>query len=170
MFDFEMVNGFENMVELKNNLFLICLEEGFALIDLMRLNQLNEINKPPQISEIGFYKQNSSQKKSFRPGTKSIYKLNHAFNSLTVIFTSNEIVGRKKYFQYRLHGIVNDWSEWSDRTAAHFTRLPPGNYIFEVRSLSARGMVTPPAAVSFRIPPPLVYDLVCFWNLYPAHL
>lgn len=162
MFDFEMVNGFENMVELKNNLFLICLEEGYALIDLMRLNQLTEINKSPQISEIGFYKQNSLQKRSFQPETKSMYKLNHAFNSLTVIFTSNEIVGRKKYFQHRLQGIENEWSAWSDQTAAQFTRLPPGNYTFEVRSLSARGMLTPAAAVSFRIRPPLFMTWYAF--------
>lgn len=161
MFGFEMISGFENIIELKNNLFLICLEDGFGIIDILRLNQLAEINQPPQIKEITFQKQNSQQKRIFQLGSKTI-SINNAYNSLTAIFTSNETVGRRKYFQYRLQGIENEWSAWSNHTAAHFTRLPPGNYIFEVRSLTARGMLTSPAVFSFRIRPPLLMTWYAF--------
>ena len=58
-------------------------------------------------------------------------------------------------FRYRLAGLENGWTETNLREA-RYASLPPGPYTFEVLAQSADGLwSTQPAAISFRILPPL---------------
>ncbi len=56
-------------------------------------------------------------------------------------------------FQFRLEGAEGDWSPVTDQPSVLYANLSPGSYRFEVRCVSDEG--AQPAAVSFRIPPPL---------------
>ncbi|MEO7311503.1 MAG: two-component regulator propeller domain-containing protein [Chitinophagaceae bacterium] len=43
-------------------------------------------------------------------------------------------------YSYRLTGINNDWIEAGSSTVATYTNLPPGNYVFEVKSANNDGL------------------------------
>jgi len=152
MFGLDMVENYENIVALNDSLHLICLEDGFALLNIYKLNQLAEINKPPLIRTVGF-ENDQSVRKTILPAEKST-SIGYSYNNFLIRFASQEPVGRKKYYQYKLHSIDGDWSEWSGNTEIRYSRLPPGNYQFNVRTLTAKGLVTPSATVNFTIKRP----------------
>lgn len=152
MFELDMVENYENIVALNDSLHLICLEDGFALLNMYKLNQLAEVNKPPEIRSAGFENE-QSDRQNIAPSEKS-EKIAYSYNNFLVSFASQEPVGRKMYYQYKLDGIDDDWSDWSGNTQVRYSRLPPGNYHFNVRTLTAKGLVTPSATVNFTIKRP----------------
>jgi signal transduction histidine kinase/ligand-binding sensor domain-containing protein len=56
-------------------------------------------------------------------------------------------------FRYRLQGLDQDWVEAGNRRIAYYTRVPPGEYQFEVRAASADGLWGPTASVSVQLLP-----------------
>lgn len=153
MFGLDLVENYENIVALNDSLHLICLEEGFALLNIYKLNQLAEINKPPSIRQAVGFTNDQEEMKTIDPN-KSNQKISNSFNNFYISFSSQEPVGRKKYFQYKLDGIDDGWSDWSGNTEVKYSRLPPGQYLFHVRTLTAKGLVTPSATVGFTIKRP----------------
>jgi len=158
MFGLDLVQDYENIIPLNDSLHLIGLEEGFALLNTKKLDELDEIMNPPEIKEILFSKDNSNFKRI--PSDLSGFQINSNFNNFRVSFSSAETVGCKKYFQYKLEGIEDKWSEWSGKTQILYSRLPPGNYTFRVQTLTAKGMITPEASVNFIIRRPWFSSIV----------
>ncbi|HEX6334068.1 MAG TPA: triple tyrosine motif-containing protein, partial [Flavisolibacter sp.] len=55
-------------------------------------------------------------------------------------------------YRYRLTGYDSDWSDPVPVNSVNYASLPPGNYVFEVTAMNARGQwSTAPARFSFRI-------------------
>lgn len=153
MYGLELVEGYENIVMLNDSLHLICLENGFSILNLQRLNQLEELNEPPQIREVIFWKSPDKQKR-FVPDKPVINQLKHSHNNLTFLFTAPGQAGRKKFFQFMLRGMDEDWSEWTYLSEITYYRLPPGSYTFAVRTLSGKGIITSQSLVNVRIRQP----------------
>ena len=57
-------------------------------------------------------------------------------------------------YSYRLKGLNEYWSEWTDRTEKEFTNLPTGNFIFEVKVRNNLGNESAVVSYSFTILPP----------------
>ena len=152
MYNLDLVDDYENIVALNDSLHLICLEAGFAILNIQNLTRHDVVNKPPIIREISFL--NTDGEAVSARSDKADNHVSHRFNNFQVSFSSQEPVGRKKYFQFKLEGIDNEWSEWSGKTEASWLRLPPGKYTFRIRSLNIKGLVTPESSVSFRISRP----------------
>jgi signal transduction histidine kinase len=68
-------------------------------------------------------------------------------------------------YQYRLHGLNADWSDWSDESRSDYTNLEPGTYTFEVRAETVDGTITPTASATFTILPPW-YQTLWAYLLY----
>lgn len=78
----------------------------------------------------------------------SMRELDFAFTALS--FTMPENVE----FEYRLKGLDDNWSKYSTTRSASFSRLPPGDYTFQVRACSLAGMWDlQPASLNFRVLP-----------------
>lgn len=153
MYSLNLVENYENIVALNDSLNLICLDNGFALLNIFRLNQLKEINIPPLFRDIFFIK-NSDRFKKINPSTSKKVQVINSHNNFSVSFSSDEPAGKRKYYQYELEGLDEGWSEWSSKSEVSYTRLPSGNYAFKVRTLNSKGRVTDPAILNFRIRPP----------------
>ncbi len=152
MYGIQMVDNYENIVSLNDSLHLICLEDGFALLNIYRLNQVAEVLAPPVLREAIFSK-NDKDKITFSSMTKH-FNLPRKYNNFYISFASADISGRKKFYQYMLDGIETNWSDWTDRTEVSYLRLPPGDYAFQVRSMDIKGIVTPPLHLKFSIEKP----------------
>lgn len=166
MYSLSMVEDYENIVVLNDSLQLICLENGFSILNLQRLNRLPDLNKPPIISEVVFWK-TSDNKIRYKPHNDSKKQFKHSHNNLQFIFSSPGPVGKNKYFQYKLHGFDKDWSHWITTSEITYNRLPPGSYTFMLRTLTNQGAITQNAEVSVRIRPPwyLSYFSFAFYVL-----
>lgn len=66
--------------------------------------------------------------------------LNHNQNSITFQFVANNFLSPKKnLFSYRLLNYNNEWNTGSFRSAS-FTKIPPGNYQFELKAANNDGV------------------------------
>ncbi|MEL7145495.1 MAG: ATP-binding protein [Bacteroidota bacterium] len=76
-------------------------------------------------------------------------------NNVEIAFVSNVSMNTGKvFYQYRLSGIRDSWSEWSENKQVVFNGLSPGDYLFEVRSTSPYVGLTVPATLRFTIGKP----------------
>lgn len=57
-------------------------------------------------------------------------------------------------YQYRLAGLDDAWSGWTDETWREFTSLPESDYRFEVRARDEQLRVTAATVLDFRVLPP----------------
>jgi hypothetical protein len=57
-------------------------------------------------------------------------------------------------YSYFLKGLDEDWSAWTHKSEKEFTNLPPGHYIFQVKSRNNFDHESPVASFSFTILPP----------------
>jgi len=153
MYNFNLVENYENIASLNDSLELICLDNGFALLNIFQLNRLVEINIPPSITSLQIWSDGNS-KKSYPINTTKKVKIPFNQNNIEVSFTSNEVLGTKRYFQHRLREIEKKWSDWNTNTTVLYNRLPTGNYTFQVRTLNAKGIVTKSSELKFEVKPP----------------
>ncbi len=58
------------------------------------------------------------------------------------------------YYQYRLKGFANEWSEPTGQGQARFTNLPGGRYTFEVRAVDPAGLSSDTQVLAFQVIPP----------------
>ena len=56
-------------------------------------------------------------------------------------------------YSWKLQGLDNQWTEVSKAESVNYTNLPPGDYSFKVKALSANGMLSNTISTSFSISP-----------------
>jgi DNA-binding CsgD family transcriptional regulator/cell division protein FtsB len=154
MFDLQLVDLNESIAEISKNQQLVCLEDGFGILDLAKMSQLNTTSKPPELKQLIFSQAYGNKKLAFASFLKQKPQLSNPYNNVTLSFSMTEMTGRLTYYQYFLEGLENSWSKWNTSTKINFTRLPPGNYTFKVRGLTAVGMPTETTSIAFKIRPP----------------
>jgi len=152
LYDLNLIEDYENIIPLNDSLHVFCLEDGFSVLNLNRLNRLAETLSPPFVKCISFT--NIANKSIDYTSYNKTLKVKNTFNTFETTFSNADPVGRKKYFQYRLIGLDENWSEWTDRSKVQYSRLPSGHYTFEVRTLSSKGIITPATSVVFEVKPP----------------
>lgn len=125
------VSGYENITNLKDNLYLYGTSHGYILIDLDKM-----VSKPFKVNIA------SISISTYKHG----YKFNLIDKSLTGDFKSKEnniefefsTPEYEKYnmpeYQFKLNGIYEEWSPWITNSSALFENLPYGKYTFYVKS------------------------------------
>lgn len=91
--------------------------------------------------------------------------LSHAQNSLTFTFVANNfLLPNKNQFKYRLVNYDNNWIESGRQNFASYTKIPPGDYVFEVVGSNNDDLWNDsPTRVEIHISPP-------FWLAWYAYL
>ncbi|WP_246277460.1 triple tyrosine motif-containing protein [Winogradskyella ursingii] len=124
-------SGYENLLSLDTNKYLIGSKEGYLILDLDKLIdesyriQLNSIN----------YQALQNKEKPLEL-TAVNPSLNNTDNNIRFAYSVPEY---DKFlptqYQYRLDGIYNDWSTWSHQSNVFFENLPAGEYTFQTRAM-----------------------------------
>lgn len=65
-------------------------------------------------------------------------------------------------FSYMLDGFDNGWSTWNNRSEKEYTNLPPGRYIFKVKSRNTKGNESTVSNYPFSITPPWYANAVSY--------
>ena len=92
--------------------------------------------------------------------TATDLKLSYHQNSLTFNFVANNFVlPNKNKFKYRLANYDNNWIDAGSKNYATFTKIPPGNYTFEVLACNNDNIwSSSPTKIRIAIAPPFWFS------------
>lgn len=91
----------------------------------------------------------------FLPLHQHLFELDPGLANLRFEFYLPRYAERiRNQFQYRLIGLDDSWSSWSNQHFKEYPHLSPGHYRFEVRGRDASGIVGEPASFDFILPAP----------------
>ncbi len=160
LFGLNMVQGYENVVNLNKKLNLLCLDDGFAVLPEPSFKFSGNDNAKLMFREVKCMNSAGDQI-NIETGDRK-FTLDHSRNSLFVSFTYTDHRISEKMFQYQLEPFDPDWSQWSAKSDVSYMRLPRGEYTLKVRTISPTGVITAPIKLHFRVKPvffasPLAY-------------
>lgn len=90
--------------------------------------------------------------------------LDYNQNNLIIYYVSNApISSGKVLYQYKLSGGNNEWSDLSEETHTQFNDMHPGEYVFEVRSVSPYTEKSASAKLSFQIRKPWYQTYIAYF-------
>lgn len=140
-----MMNDYEQVLNVNENLSLIGLDNGFALY----FNQypLQQSIPKPMITSIW----NTTSE------PYSIYdelEIPNKENNIRFSFASAWYSSSPLKYQYYLEGYTESWSSWEEIAFKDFTNLPFGSYTFQVRAITPNGVKSEITSVSFKVLPP----------------
>ena len=156
-------SGYENLTHLKDNTYLIGTSNGYLILDTDGLQtknyniQINSIAK----GNLGGEKTNASLEENAFEYTDN--NLDFHF-SVPVYEKYSEV----KY-RYKLKGLHQKWSDWSNEPKASFTNLPFGEYTFSVVAKIANRETSNTASFTFKISRPWYLSnlmIVCYSLLF----
>jgi ligand-binding sensor domain-containing protein len=150
-------NGFEHINVIDSNNVLIAAEKGFFHLNYARYKKC----KYPITTLIRMVQIPGKKEKLLYGGYVEPGKIlpepniNYSFNSL-YFQCSAALYGQQQNisYSYFLKGFDEDWSVWTHKSEREFTNLPPGHYIFQVKSRNNFDNESPIASFSFTILPP----------------
>lgn len=156
-------SGYENLTHLKDNTYLIGTSNGYLILDTDGLQtknyniQINSIAK----GNLGGEKTNASLEENAFEYTDN--NLDFHF-SVPVYEKYSEV----KY-RYKLEGLHQKWSDWTNEPKASFTNLPFGEYTFSVVAKIANRETSNTASFTFKISRPWYLSnlmIVCYSLLF----
>lgn len=160
LYHINMVDGYANVVRISKEQNLICLDNGFALFSKHLSDSSGDEKAKLMFREVKCI--NSAGESKGVDFRNPDFSVKHAWNSLSISYTYTNHRIPSFRFQYKLEPIDHDWSQWTDKASVNYSRLPKGNYIFKVRTISSTGVVTDPILLKFRIKPALMASPFAF--------
>lgn len=147
-----MVRGFDRIEAIDANNILIGAEEGFLHINFKKYKS-KPLELKPIISSIQLNEDHTIYNGFGElPANACFDYLDNQlkFNYATPSFGSIENIK----FSYRLKGYQDEWSEWSDKMEKEFMNLPAGQFVFEVKLRTNKGIESAITGFPFQIYPP----------------
>ena len=103
-----------------------------------------------------------AQNKNSRPEVARKWQLIH-FEFSSALFG----LQKNLEYSYRLNGLENNWSKWTNKTEKEYTSLPPGSYVFEIKVRDNLGEESEVDSFAFNVLPPW-YRSTWAYGLYFA--
>jgi AraC family chitin signaling transcriptional activator len=156
---FKPKKEFENISLIDSNTVLLGMTNGYLLIDLNKINNLEAAHKI-RINRIMVNPTNRMPKEIALNHDEGFP---HYLNNFTFHFNT---FCQSKYqsvaFQYKLEGDQNKWSKWSKEASVSFYKLSPGPYSFKVRARVGNQMTENVAVYNFWIKNPWYLSLYAY--------
>jgi DNA-binding CsgD family transcriptional regulator len=159
----DLVENNENIVALNDSLHLICMENGFSVLNIQKMSRLVDRYDSPIIKEVVL--SNGTINTYSGPWVSRKY-LKSDFNNIRISYASVESVGKKIYYKYRLQGFEDDWNDWTTMATVEYNRLPPGDYMFSVKTLTNKGIDTQSSRLTFTISQPWYLSLPALFSYF----
>jgi len=146
--------GFENIMQVKNDKYLIGNSEGYIILDI---SESTTNSYEVSFNEVSYSSlHNEFNSLDYRKEVELRNRQNRLHFSYSVP-NYNKLVSSK--YQYKLKGIYDNWSNWSNSSEVNFDNLPYGDYEFKVRAKAGSVVVDNSLSYKFSIEKP--------WHLKP---
>lgn len=166
--DNRMLSGFEYIYPVNASNILLGGEKGFYHINYkkyksyntqpgIRLHKVKIFNTKDSTVYGGFMNSTEGQDQ---------VSFDYDWRNLHFEFSSPDFGSKSKtQFSYCLQGYDYGWSEWLDKTEKDYTNLPPGKYVFQVKSRNSLGIESKIETYTFVIHAPW-YRTLWAYSLY----
>ncbi len=153
LFNNQLISGYENIVPLTAKKAILCLENGYALLNADTLNPASQISeKKPELRGI-----------SVSSNNEQLYDLPITDQEIAIHYNRNNIQLRYsfpffsrytiKYLLY-IEGLDLHWSDPMDRPVFSFKRIPVGHYKVKVKAVNSWGEYSSEHSFNLTILPP----------------
>lgn len=127
-FPLHLVDGYENIVGLNAQYYLFCMENGYALLDLSKLNSEGPpVSTPPRVRRV-----QTGETFANLDNTQISDPIPYGKNDLHFWFSSASFSYPPR-LSWKMKGVSEEWSEWHSTGEKEFTNLPSGKYTFWLR-------------------------------------
>ena len=130
-----MIPNYENLAVLDDENILVCLENGYALVNTTSKMDDDNIGKyVPLLKHIQI--QNNKGKTRRLSVNTNFVKLPFNFNSLKVQYAFPLLNDEPLDFYYKISGLQEQWLKLADMSALEINRIPPGEYTLSVKMIN----------------------------------
>lgn len=170
----KMLSGFESIYPINAANIILGAEEGFYHINYekykknvsppdVRISLVKINNQRDSIIFGGYYSQINARPAQAK---NDIPEIEHSWKDIHFEFAATSFGNDAELlYSFRLKGMDNNWSEWSNKTEKDYTNLSPGNYTFEVKVKNNFGKESSTSSYSFVILPPF-YRSIFAYTIY----
>lgn len=146
------VGGFELLYELDSTTVLVCTDKGVIVYN----SASDGINIAPNV-EIHEVRLATADNHILHAGYGEIsddqVELQSRENAIRFLFNSSNHNERSK-FRYRLLGLEDEWSEWTNEISKEYNNLSHGSYRFDVQTADVYGSTSVSKSYLFNIKAP----------------
>lgn len=153
----QWVDDYENIRKIDEQNFVLCTENGFAVLPGKRIFSLTETKDGnPFIRSISVEDNPDLDRIFYENRVFPELFFEHNQNSLTISFSTTNYTNQVKY-SFWLENSTKNWSPYSAATHKEFNSLSPGKYIFHLKS----NLSNEETQLEFEILPPWYWN---FWS------
>ncbi|SEK41087.1 triple tyrosine motif-containing protein [Parapedobacter koreensis] len=146
-----MMNFYENINRVKDQVYLISLDDGFAIYQAVDSVAAKPHLPLPLIRTVSNITDSLSSRR-YTAGAAPEIPYRH--NNIRISYALPWYSAIPLRYQFYLEGYSRTWSEWNEAAQKEFTNLRQGNYVFKVRAMAPDGTRSGIAEFRFTILPP----------------
>lgn len=155
-----LTSRFTKIITLKEGLHLICLDNGFGLLDESRIreNASLPVVSIREVTAIG--REGQRMNLPLQPEDKPI-RIPYSHRSLSIAFSAGTDC-RIPSFRTRLEGLESGSTPVNSDSYVTYTRLPWGDYRLSVEAIGVSGKTGNRVSYPFTIRPPWFFSILAF--------
>jgi DNA-binding CsgD family transcriptional regulator len=153
LFNNQLVTGYENILPLSKTKAILCLENGYAVLNTDTISPASFISrKMPELRRISV-SGNNDQLVDLPINDKG-FKVHFSRNNLHLQFSFPFFSSDKIKYQSFIEGLDQRWSDPIDEPIFSFKRIPVGHYQARIRAVNTWGETSQEFSVRLDILPP----------------
>lgn len=167
-------SGYENILQLQNDRYLIGTSNGYIVVDLAKINTPS--NFKVSINKINSFKTDEPKQNVSLTKPTEFEFINNNLEFFYSVPLYNKTLNIK--YQYQLEGFNKTWSQPSFSNSITFENISFGDYTFKVRAIVGEEVSGNVSSFSFKIAKPwyvsnvfvALYVLICLSGFYLVHV
>ncbi len=123
-----LVRNSETIIPLSDQYYFFCLDNGYALYDRRKKEHPGSVPFRPLIRKVLNLR---NLDKVFEVTDRATLPID--VRSVRIMYTL-PVFGQDLQYKYRLIGLSEQWSEWTDKSYVEYTNLSSDTYTFEIKT------------------------------------
>jgi len=161
LFNNQLVTGYENIFPINKSKAILCLENGYALLNADTISPASLISeKKPGLRRISVSGNNDQL--TDLPIDEKGFRVHFNRNNLHLQFSFPFFSSNKIKYQSFINGLDQQWSDPIDEPIFSFKRIPTGHYTIQIRAINTWGEVSREFITKLDILPPWYLSVVAY--------
>jgi len=165
LFNNQLITGYENIVPVSSSKAILCLENGYALLNADTISPASQISgKRPELRRVTI--SGTNDQFTDLPLTGKDITLRFNRNNLQLRFSFPFFSSDNIKYQSWIEGLDQRWSEPLEKPIFSFKRIPVGHYQIKVRAINTWGQSSQEYTVNLVILPPWYLSVLAYISYF----
>ena len=161
LFNNQLVTGYENIFPINKSKAILCLENGYALLNADTISPASLISmKKPELRRFSISGNNDQF--TDLPVDGNGFRVHFNRNNLHLQFSFPFFSSNKVKYQSFIAGLDQHWSDPIDEPIFSFKRIPTGHYTIQIRAINTWGEVSQEFITKLDILPPWYLSVIAY--------